>query len=326
MFACFALNEYFHSIMEQLNLQNVEQIKEKLSSFSNPVEARGFLLKMLQMDKFAEKRKIVEVGSLPVHCEVYESKKDDPVNIFIPGIGTYAEMYCEFLYKLSQWGFNVIGIDLRGHGYSGGDRGYYTTEEVQSDISEIITHFSHKYNDNIALFGCSIGSPLALAAAENDNRVKALLCHTLFLTEYPLDLTTMVGWKTLGLTNVFMPHYKIDFRMFIDVNQLSKDSPFKHFMDFDDLLVWNYPVKTLNSVYSRRCKVLWQQFDFKAAIILGDKDELVKVAYEKDIISKMQHPFELVVIPEGKHMLPFDHIKDLVLSSRDFFNKAFQRD
>jgi pimeloyl-ACP methyl ester carboxylesterase len=122
-----------------------------------------------------------------------------------------------------------------------------------------------------------------------------------------------------------MPHYKIDFRMFIDVNKLAKDNPFKHFMDFDDLLVWQYPVKTLNSVYSRSCKVLWREYDFKAAIVLGDKDELVKVKYEQEIIERMKHPFDLMVIPEGRHMLPFDHIKDLIHVSRDFFNRSFNR-
>ncbi len=311
--------------MVTLTNEEIQKIKNKLESFDDIKEKRKFLLKAMHMEKFIANRKTQKVGNVPIHIEAYESKPDDPVIIFIPGIGTYAEMYCEFFQKLSSWGFNVMGVDLRGHGYSGGKRGYYTVEQVQQDLSDVISHCINKYNEKIVLFGCSIGSPLAMAAAENDSRVKALICHTLFLSEHPLDFVTMIGWNSLNVTKLFFPDLKIDFRTFIDIDELVKDNVFGEFMDYDDLLVWEYPVKTLSSVYSRKTKLLNENMDFKSVIMIGERDELIKISYEKKIIKAMEHNFDLIVIPGGKHMLPFDHVRETVYAVRDWVNKVFKR-
>jgi pimeloyl-ACP methyl ester carboxylesterase len=298
----------------------IKKILLKLKEIEDPAKQRKYLINVMGMSKFNNAKKCVDLGDVPVHCEVYEHSKEAPVIIFIPGIGTYSEMYCEFLCKFSEWGFNVISVDLRGHGYSGGERGLYTVEDVQEDISLVISHFSKVYNDKIGLFGCSIGSPLALAAAESDSRVKALLCHTLFLTEHPPDLIHWIGWNSLGLTSAFIPFMKVDFRQFIDIEKLVENNAFAPFIKFDDLIVWQYPVKTLSSVYRRKCRVLNEKFAFNAAIIVGSRDEILSLSYERSIVSEMQHPFDILEIEGAGHMLPFERVKDTIIKASDWFN------
>ena len=301
--------------------ESIKKILQKLKEISDPAKQRKYLINAMGMSKFNNAKKCVDLGSVPVHCEVYEHSKTSPVIIFLPGIGTYSEMYCEFLYKLSEWGFNVVSVDLRGHGYSGGERGLYTVEDVQDDISLVISHFTKEYNDRIGLFGCSIGSPLALAAAESDERVKALLCHTLFLTEHPPDVIHWIGWNSLGITSTFIPFLKVDFRQFIDIEKLIENNAFAPFIKFDDLIVWQYPVRTLSSVYRRKSRVSNEKLGFNAAIIVGSNDEILSLAYERNIISEMQHPFDLIVVDGAGHMLPFERVKETVLKARDWFNK-----
>jgi len=84
--------------------------------------SREDLQRALGSELYLAKRETFHVGELPVHCEIYEHCVDSPVLLFLPGIGTYAELYAQMLCSLPQQGFNVVATDPQGHGYSGGER------------------------------------------------------------------------------------------------------------------------------------------------------------------------------------------------------------
>ncbi|GAB6095523.1 hypothetical protein JCM14469_17750 [Desulfatiferula olefinivorans] len=306
--------------MTHLSDKKIAETRAALDGARTQEERRLILMGALRLTPFIEKRKNLLLGDVPIHCEVYPARRDDPVIVFIPGIGTYSEMYCEFLHKLSTWGFNVVGVDLRGHGYSGGQRGAYTVAEVIADLAAVVDLACDSFNDRIGFLGCSIGAPLARACAEKDPRIRALLCHTLFLTEYPPDFFTFSGWNMLHLSRLFVPDFTIDFRSFIDVDALLSGNVFADFIDYDDLIVWEYSVRTLSDIYSDRTRLIDEAMNFKAAIITGENDEVISLDYMRYIIDKMTHPFDLITIPRARHMLPFLHVKDTVLACRDWFN------
>jgi alpha-beta hydrolase superfamily lysophospholipase len=307
--------------MAKLSLKKIDETKKRLNSARDPRERRIILMDVIGLSPFIAERKTMQAGSLPIHMEIYENATDRPVIVFLPGIGTYSEMYCEFLYKLSTWGFNVVGVDIRGHGYSGGDRGVYTVEQVISDMKTVVDVLSLKFEGPIGFFGCSIGAPLAMACAENDSRIKALLCHTLFLSEYPPDVFTSFGWNSLRMSRLFMPNFKIDFRSFIDVDALISGNAFADFIDYDDRIVWEYTIDTLADIYSWKTTLLEEKKNFNAAIITGEFDEVIQVNYMKTIIEKMKHPFDFICIPRARHMLPFLNVRETVLAARDWFGK-----
>ncbi|MBF0290052.1 MAG: alpha/beta hydrolase [SAR324 cluster bacterium] len=273
-------------------------------------------------NQFGRRTQIEKVGTLPVHCEVYEHSKEAPVVLFIPGLGTYSRLYCEFLAKLSECGLNVIGVDLRGHGYSGGTRGEYTVTQVVQDMKGVMDHFAARYNDQIIVFGCSMGSALAVACAEADRRVQALLCHTFFISEIPPSPFHWFGWNWLALCSMVSPQFKIDFRMFMDAKTLMKNLNYEEFVQYDQLMVWQYPIKTLGSVYSRRCQILYRQFDFKAAIISGEQDPLIHPWYIQMVTKCMRHPFDSIIIPKAGHMLPFEDVERTIEAIRKWLGKT----
>lgn len=310
--------------MIHLSKKDVAETRKFLEQAGNQKERRMILMNVLGYAPFIAHRQTLTVGDVPIHLELYESGKDDPVIVFLPGIGTYAEMYCEFLYKLSTWGFNVVGVDLRGHGYSGGRRGVYTVRQVVFDLKQVVTALSEKFSGPIGFFGCSIGAPLAMACAENDPRIKALLCHTLFLSEYPPDAFTYYGWNSLKFTRLFLPDFKIDFRSFIDVNALVRGNAFADFIDYDELIVWEYSIDTLADLYSIKTSLVEEKRDFKAAIITGEDDEVIQVNYMRHIIEKMKHPFDFICIANARHMLPFLNVRETVHAARDWFKTQFR--
>jgi alpha-beta hydrolase superfamily lysophospholipase len=92
------------------------------SCYNPPVDLqRTELRRKLGIESRLELRRCVRIGTLPLHTELYSCADETaPLLLFIPGIGTYSELYAELLSDLSAQGLNVVGVDLRGHGYSGG--------------------------------------------------------------------------------------------------------------------------------------------------------------------------------------------------------------
>src|SRR5688572_18240139 len=136
----------------------------------------------------------IECDGNKLHLDIYEVGKDAPTIIFIPGTAIYALCYGELLHKFGENGYNVIGLDPRGHGRSEGIRGDYTIPELMRDVDATITYAITRFNDSISLVGSSQGGILALYMAAKDARVKSVVCQniadltapeTLSLVKYP---------------------------------------------------------------------------------------------------------------------------------------------
>ena len=279
---------------------------------------RQRILKVLGLDRFLEHRQCINLGPLPVHCEIYRSEPQHPVVLFIPGIGTYSEIYTEFLHRFSQFGYNVVSVDLRGHGYSGGPRGDYRVEEVIKDLATVVDYCQQQFDGPLVVFGCSIGARLGLAFAEADSRVDALICHTLFLNERPPDLWHMIGWNWLSLNALWMPQLKTDFRQFVDVNALLEHNPMGRFANEDSMLVWEYPLRTLNSAYTYPSRILHQSLAIPALILVGENDDVLSPDYLRTLAQETAQPFTLIEIPAAGHMLPFDQIEETLTETHNW--------
>jgi alpha-beta hydrolase superfamily lysophospholipase len=88
---------------------------------------RELLRDGLGIQEILQRREVLRIeGEPPIHCELYEHHRTAPTVLFLPGLGTYSELYAELLAGVCDQGFNVVGVDPRGHGYSGGERGFYS--------------------------------------------------------------------------------------------------------------------------------------------------------------------------------------------------------
>jgi alpha-beta hydrolase superfamily lysophospholipase len=255
------------------------------------------------------------IGPLPLYCELHEAGPDDPLVLFLPGIATHTALYRDFLDTIARQGFNVVGVDLRGHGRSNGDRGLFTVDQVVADVSAIIDHYETRFPGPVALLGYSLGSPLALAAAEADGRVKALVCHTLMLGSHPPDWFHYLGWQALGWTSLTLPHWRVNLRSLLDVDRLMFSSRHAAWIAEDGLLVWDYPVKTLASVFGHRHRVHNEQLAFRSVVLTGEEDEVVRPTYTKTLLARLTHRFESEVLTGMSHMAPFVHTEALAATS-----------
>lgn len=284
-------------------------------------EKRRQIYQQLGLLEYLQHRQLLQFGKLPLHCEHYPAKHEDPWILFIPGIGTYSELYCEMLHKLSLCGFNCLSIDLPGHGYSGGSRGNYRLDTLLPELSQLIDQLEKDYPGPVGVFGCSIGSRIGLALAEQEPRVRALMCHTLFINEVPPDMFHQFGWQALSFNRLFMPWAEVDFRSFIDIDNLLTHNPMGDFARVDDRLVWQYPISTLDSVYNARSVITTDELGIPSAIIVGERDEVLTPKYIRRLLQNSRQPFDLYEVEDGCHMLPFERIDTTVETVAAWFHQ-----
>lgn len=268
-------------------------------------EFRSDLRDKLNLGDFLKRRTAFAIGEKAVHCELYEHAVDAPTILFLPGIGTYSELYAEMLGLLSMQGYNVVGIDPIGHGYSGGSRGEYTVDEMVVAISQVIDVLQQRFTGPFFCFGYSIGSLLAIAAAEHDQRIDAVLCCTLLVPDLAPDISYRWGWNWTWASAFFMPGYKVPLKSFVDFEQLLKGHPAGQTINHDPLIIFDYPLKTLASLFTHRHQISHKRFDFTAAILHGSRDEVLPLNYSKRLVQYCEQPLELIEMPGVGHMAPF---------------------
>jgi acylglycerol lipase len=99
----------------------------------------------------------------------WDAKIESPVSVLIfHGItahsGPYGPMIAE---RLSSAGFNVFGMDLRGHGLSDGTRGDYpSSERLAKDLAETVALVRSK-SRRLVLLGHSLGAIMAIIAVSS---------------------------------------------------------------------------------------------------------------------------------------------------------------
>ncbi|EAR60050.1 alpha/beta fold hydrolase [Neptuniibacter caesariensis] len=289
----------------------------------------SFRLKLrekLALEKFLKHRTAFTVGNKAVHCELYEYATDAPTILFIPGIGTYCELYSELLWKLSRKGYNVVGIDPLGHGYSSGARGHYTVVEMCEAIGDVLTVLQQRFSGPFGVYGYSIGALLAMAAAEKDDRLCAVLCGTLLVPDVAPDLSYRLGWNWTWASALFMPDIKVPLKSFVDFEQLLKGHPAGTEINQDPLIVFDYPLKTLSSLFNYRCEIVNHEYDFAAAIIHGENDEVLPLSYSQRVMQYCAQPMELLVMEQQGHMTPFLKPDLIVEMAAQWFENKFSRE
>lgn len=267
-------------------------------------ENRHRLRQALGINDVLQQRKLLKLGELPLHCELYEYADDAPLLIFLPGIGTYSELYACMFDGLRQQGFNVLSIDLPGHGYSGGPRGMYTVEQVCDCVSRVLDELEGRFSGPACLFGYSIGALLAVAVAERDDRFSKVICGTLLMTELPPDLFHFLGWQWTWGSGLLFPDVKMPLSSMVDYNQLLAGHPAGELINEDPLLVLDYPFRTLSSLFSHRSGIYRNRFPFELAIVQGEQDEVLSLAYSRRVQAETAQPIDLISVSQEGHMMP----------------------
>jgi len=120
-------------------------------------------------EEFKEPYEVVTTSDgITLFLRKWESQSQSNKAILIlHGITAHSGPYEMFANAISKAGFTAVGLDLRGHGLSDGNRGDYPSKErLINDLVETIVYLKKKYS-TLLLFGHSLGVLTALITKKN---------------------------------------------------------------------------------------------------------------------------------------------------------------
>ena len=94
----------------------------------------------------------------------WDVKEPEGVVCLIHGIGEHAGRYDRIAYMFSQHNIAMVGMDLRGHGFSSGKRGHTAPRsQILEDMDELLEYINCNFPGlPIIMYGHSLGGNLAL--------------------------------------------------------------------------------------------------------------------------------------------------------------------
>jgi alpha-beta hydrolase superfamily lysophospholipase len=287
---------------------------------------RSLLARMGMEELFNTWREeILPVGDNQLHIYHFESKPGDPVLVHVPGTSVYALLYTEFMYKLSRQGFNVVGIDMRGHGRSSGKRGVYTLGGLVDDTMAVIDYAIATYGDRAVVSGDSEGGMVAFYCAAAEPRLKAAVCHSVIANDEP-DNYRMTRWPgfykilmaTLPVTQPLMSTPIGQLMQPVSAYLDPKAEECRHFPDFhkflkeDPFVIDAISLGALSSLGVTPMARKVEEIETPVMVIHGGWDNIFPEDYVRRVYDRLTCEKEFLYLPQAPHLVMIDYVDEIV--------------
>jgi len=197
---------------------------------------------------------------------------------------------------LSEAGYQVLVIDLRGHGFSEGDQqsyGYYEALDVIAGVDYLLTR---PEIDEVGVIGYSLGGSAAVRATALDERIKALIVESSFssLRNAVKDsFSQHTGLPSWPLAAILVR--AAEDKLGLSVEQISSS-------------------KALATMKPR-----------PVMIIHGEEDQLFPVEHANEMYEAAQEPKELWILKGLAHEYPIAYQAEYSKRILEFYEDAFGR-
>lgn len=193
--------------------------------------------------------------------------------LLVHGIRGSKAYFFEQSKTLAEKGYNSVALDLRAHGFSGGTHCTFGVKE-KKDIATLIDHLNNDegINNNIGIWGQSLGGAIALQALAFDERIQFGIIESTF-SNFHL-ITNDYARQYAGFGIPAFTEYQ--------VNRAAKIA------DFNPKEA--YPIEA--------CKHITQPI----FMVHGTKDRRIKIEYGKQNFEQLKsNKKQFYEIPDGNH-------------------------
>jgi alpha-beta hydrolase superfamily lysophospholipase len=255
-----------------------------------------------------EYKDIISFDGTLIKCLIRETGSGKWL-IVTHGLGEHLGRH-EYMLKLFAQNFNIAIYDLRGHGRSGGKRGYVEKfDHFSRDLLAIIEYLKKEYSmKSYLLFGHSMGGLITSHFVQN------VVDEKFYPEKVYLSSPAVAGGGALGSFLAKNPRILFDclsklpsipLSGMLDLKKLSHDSRIYEAYVKDEFntlkihskLYWEL-LKTSKEVFSRPLRVNCPLY-----CSVGTDDVLVHPKYVMDYFTKIEKNAQLKIIEHGYHEL-----------------------
>jgi lysophospholipase len=237
--------------------------------------------------------------------------------LLVHGVGEHLQRYPHVAAALNQAGFDVGGIDLRGHGLSAGKRGHILSWQ---DYVEDVQAAATRLEGPLYLVAHSMGALVALDFLRTDQRVQAVVLSGPLLgvaVEAPWWKTRMAGLlsriaPSLQLANEIDPS---EVCANLDVIERYQDDP----LNFNQVTPrWYTEMRSA----LQRVRAHATGYRIPLQVHAGALDKIVSLAAIQRFVDQWGASHELHLWPEGRHEVFNEVFADQVLKSATTWLKS----
>lgn len=240
-----------------------------------------------------------------LHVDVYPASGPGTARgsvVFVGGLSNHAFGYADFEHKLAQRGWNVIGVDLRGHGRSSGKRGDFTIEMVVEDLAAAVAYARDRFGGAVALMGSSLGGFYALCGANAIDGIACAVSHWIYLPNTPITKKDARMRPVALLLNKIAPGMRIPTTQVANWDGVCDDPELKQKCFDDPLMVWKYSARALASGFRYTPDEPLTRLRVPHLVVLGDRDTMTPFEYTRGVFDQLEGDKEWVTIPDAGHM------------------------
>jgi pimeloyl-ACP methyl ester carboxylesterase len=266
---------------------------------------------------------LLQVGAQGrVHVDVYPARGDGPARgsvVFVGGLSNHALGSASFEHALSRRGWNVVGVDLRGHGRSSGRRGDFTIPMMIEDLAAAGAYAKDRFGGEIAVMGSSLGGFYALSAANAIEGFRCAVSHWIYLPNEPITKQDARMRPVALALDKLAPKLRLPTKQVANWDGVCEDPVLRQKCFDDPLMAWKYTARALASGFRYDPPRALTDLRIPQLVVIGERDTMTPMPYTRKIYEQLVGDKEWQVIPDAGHMGGLVEHQDEMLDIVDEF-------
>ncbi len=255
-----------------------------------------------------------------VHVDVYPAQgAARGTVVFVGGLSNHAFGSASFEHELSKLGWNVVGVDLRGHGRSSGRRGDFTTQMVLEDLAAAGAYAKDRFGGAVAIMGSSLGGFYALCAANAIDGFEVAVSHWIYLPDESITKKDARMRPLALLLNKVAPNLRLSTLNVADWSGVCDDPELRQKCFDDPLMAFKYSARALASGFTYKPSTPLTKLQIPHLVVLGERDTMTPLPYTERIFGMLEGDKEWRTIPNAGHMGGLVEHQDEMLAIVDEF-------
>jgi pimeloyl-ACP methyl ester carboxylesterase len=262
----------------------------------------------------------IDVNESRLHLIVFPAGKKAPTLVFIPGTSVYAGFYIEYIYAMYKQGFNVIGLDPRGHGLSSGARGDYTITTIVDDALAVVKYARGRFGGRVAVAGSSQGGIAAFYAAARDDSLAGAVCHNIADLNARDNLVLSQVRPPLPLVPLaeFMSRlygsYSIPISLYLNLKEerMKDGTSAPEYTKTDPIVVKRITIRALGSLLHTDLAKPVEKIKVPIMLVHADKDSIFPQSYVEGIYNRLTCPKKYLLFKNTEHLVMTNNVDRVV--------------